>query len=218
MRAYYAALSVPITHDGDQYSTDFGKALKQVRSYGNRGETTFVPSDVPDREHIDTAAYDFGDVPDYGVINEVLVLGGIGGRVDQGLGLLHEFAREQARWPGVRIVLISESSVSFIVGGGAVAGAGPVQPGSEERLTSDVVDMLAGNGHAGSWHDILARNMGIVPILGPARIWTKGLEWDVQDWATEMGKMVSTSNHVVEDEVEVWTTRPVLFTVERLPV
>ena len=177
-----------------------------------------MPSNVPEKEPVDTAAYDFGDAPDYGVIKEVLVLGGIGGRVDQGLGLLHEIAREQARWPEIRIVLISESSVSFIIGKGVAAAAKATQTDSEEYSATDVVEMLAEDGRAGSWRDILAQNMGIVPIFGPARIWTKGLEWDVQDWATEMGKMVSTSNHVVEDVVEVRTTHPVLFTVERLPI
>lgn len=45
-------------------------------------------------------------------------------------------------------------------------------------------------------------------------ITTTGLEWDVQDWKTEMGGMVSTSNHVMEDEIVVETTAVVLFTIE----
>jgi hypothetical protein len=45
---------------------------------------------------------------------------------------------------------------------------------------------------------------------------TKGFEWDVQDWRTEMGGQVSTSNHVVDMSkgVEIETDHPVLFTIE----
>lgn len=38
----------------------------------------------------------------------------------------------------------------------------------------------------------------------------------MQDWKTEMGGMVSTSNHVLRDEVVVATDHVVLFTVERV--
>jgi len=46
---------------------------------------------------------------------------------------------------------------------------------------------------------IFTENIGILPIYRAATISTKGLEWDVQDWKTEMGGMVSTSNHAAVD-------------------
>jgi len=57
--------------------------------------------------------------------------------------------------------------------------------------------------------------VGIFPIYGRAVISTKGLEWDVTGWETEMGGSVSSSNHVVEEWVEIESDREVLFTVER---
>ncbi|KAK1064304.1 thiamine pyrophosphokinase [Friedmanniomyces endolithicus] len=46
-------------------------------------------------------------------VRDILVLGSIGGRVDQGIGLLHELYREQVhRHPDVRFWLFSEASVS----------------------------------------------------------------------------------------------------------
>jgi thiamine pyrophosphokinase len=48
----------------------------------------------------------------------------------------------------------------------------------------------------------------------PAVISTKGLEWDVQEWRTEFGGRMSTSNHIVSDLVEIDTSDTVLFTVE----
>ena len=63
--------------------------------------------------------------------------------------------------------------------------------------------------------DVFAKWVGILPVKEPSRIWTKGLEWDVEDWPTEFGGQVSTSNHVLPETevVEVRTTKDVLFTI-----
>jgi thiamine pyrophosphokinase len=37
----------------------------------------------------------------------------------------------------------------------------------------------------------------------------------VQDWETEMGGQMSTSNHIISDSITIWTNNYVLFTVER---
>jgi thiamine pyrophosphokinase len=58
-------------------------------------------------------------------------------------------------------------------------------------------------------------NVGILPVYGSATISTKGLEWDVSSWPTQMGHQVSTSNHVKADYIHVDTDTPVLFTIER---
>lgn len=124
---------------------------------------------------------------------EVLVLGTLGGRVDQGLGLLHEMLREETREPLLRLWLISESSISFILNKG-----------------SNTIEGLLASG-------LFTKYVGLVPVYGPATITTEGLEWDVEDWDTQMGIQVSTSNHVTADEVHVQTNAPILFTIERSP-
>jgi thiamine pyrophosphokinase len=124
-------------------------------------------------------------------LRDLLVLGSLGGRVDQGIGLLHELFREQKfRHPGVRFWLFSEASVSVVLGVGRT------------RLHLPVGELIT-------------RNVGILPVYGKAFVSTRGLEWDVEAWETEMGGQVSSSNHVVEEWVEVETDREVLFTVER---
>ena len=127
----------------------------------------------------------------------ILVLGSVGGRVDQGIGLLHELYREQKaqrQRQGVRFWLFSEASVSVVVGPGRTVLHLPVEEG------------------------LVTANVGILPIYGRAVISTKGLEWDVTGWETEMGGSVSSSNHVVEEWVEIESDREVLFTVERAAV
>ncbi|KAK0336056.1 thiamine pyrophosphokinase [Friedmanniomyces endolithicus] len=107
-------------------------------------------------------------------VRDVLVLGSIGGRVDQGIGLLHELYREQVhRHPDVRFWLFSEASVSTLLSPGTTTISTPLESG------------------------LITPNIGILPLYGPAVLTTKGLEWDVEDWESEMGG------------------QEVLFTVER---
>lgn len=164
MQEYYASRGVRVTQDHDQESTDFGKAMQILKSTRGPGSQ-----------------------------KEVLIFGTLAGRVDQGLGLLHEMIREETRDPGLRLWLFSECSVSFIL-----------------RSTRNAIQGVISDG-------CFTRNVGIVPVFGPAVISTSGLKWDVKEWPTQMGLQVSTSNHVVEDEIRVDTDAPVLFTIERDP-
>ena len=162
MRDFYLRHEVEVSHDPDQYSTDFGKAMRKIDS-----------NQTPRKQ------------------KDILILGTLAGRVDQGLGLLHEMTREETRDPTLRLFLFSETNVSFILKGGR---------NTIEGLKSS---------------RFFTPNVGLVPIYGPSTITTSGLEWDVQDWETQMGGQVSTSNHVVADDVHVKTTAPILFTIER---
>ena len=169
VRHFYEQNGVPVTLDPDVYSTDFGKALKVIRQ-------TQDSATIGSEEHY------------WGRIN---ILGSISGRVDQGLGLLHEMFREQTNNPQLELYLFSESSISYIL-----------RPG---RYNTEL-DVSKG---------IVTANVGILPIYGPATISTQGLEWDVKEWKTQMGGNVSTSNHIIRNEVEIETDANILFTVER---
>ncbi|KAI5269806.1 thiamine pyrophosphokinase [Aureobasidium subglaciale] len=162
VKAHYQGRGVEVTQDPDQYSTDFGKAIKQVLR------------EQPWQRNF-------------------LVLGTIAGRLDQGIGLLSEIYREQhsKECPNLRFWLFSESSISFTLPAG----------------TTTIHTPLA--------EKVITPNIGILPIFGPAHISTNGLEWDVKDWYTQMGGQVSTSNHIVKDQITVSTDAEVLFTVER---
>lgn len=165
VRAYYESHGVEVLRDGDQYSTDFGKTMSKISA---RDNTTSQ--------------------------KDVLILGTLAGRVDQGLGLLHEMTREETKHLNLRLWLFSESSLSIIL-----------------RSRRTVVRNLLSSG-------LFTENVGLVPVYGPATISTAGLEWDVKDWFTQIGGQVSTSNHVKADEVEVETDGPILFTIERAPL
>ncbi|EMD62460.1 hypothetical protein GGP41_002016 [Bipolaris sorokiniana] len=161
VRDYYRDRGVSISRGGDQESTDFGKCMQKISS-------RVLSSGMRD----------------------ILVLGTLGGRVDQGLGLLHEMIREETKHPNLRLWLFSESSLSLIIKAGITILRG-VQASR-----------------------VFTENVGLVPIYGPAVISTEGLEWDVKQWATRMGGQVSTSNHVKADSIRIETDAPILFTIE----
>lgn len=127
-------------------------------------------------------------------------MGGLGGRVDQGLSQLHHlylFQTDPSYAEG-RMFLVSGESLTFLLKTG--------KHRVHVREKDDTGTILG---------DVFDKYVGIVPIKEPSVISTKGLEWDVEDWKTEFGGMISTSNHVLPETlvVEVETTKDVLFTI-----
>jgi thiamine pyrophosphokinase len=164
---YYRDRGSQIIKDTDQESTDFMKCLKLVSTRADeiaRGSTRKL---------------------------DIVALGGLGGRVDQGLSQLHHLymAGTDASLHIGRVVLLTTKSITFLL-----------QKGLNKVYTPP------GKG--------LAENVGILPIGRPAVISTRGLEWDVHDWRTEFGGQISTSNHIKSGVVEVQTTEQVIFTIE----
>ncbi|KAF2639493.1 thiamine pyrophosphokinase [Massarina eburnea CBS 473.64] len=162
VRAYYMDRGVEISQDHDQYSTDFAKTMHKISSRRSPSSSRII-----------------------------FILGSLAGRVDQGLGLLHEMIREETHDINLQTWLFSESNLSFIL----------------KSNHNFVRGLLASK--------LFTENVGLVPVYGPATITTSGLEWDVDNWATQMGHQVSTSNHVKADEVHIQTDAPILFTIER---
>ncbi|ROW05744.1 hypothetical protein VMCG_05187 [Cytospora schulzeri] len=158
-----------IIHDPDQYSTDFGKAVKWIRSSAD-------------------------------VATDVVAMGGLGGRVDQGLSQLHHLYLYETdpEYRQGRMFLVSGESLTFLLKTG--------RHRIHVRERDDGGDLK---------EDVFAKYAGIIPIKEPSVITLKGFEWDVTDWRTEFGGLMSTSNHVLpETEVlEVETTKDVLFTI-----
>ena len=173
VRDFYSSKGVAISHVGSQDNTDFGKAIDIVKSRQAAGPRSDMSPSHPSF-----------------VKHNLLVLGGLGGRVDQGLSLLHALFFYDRDCPKLRLWLFSEASITFII-----------------YIGKNIIEMPRFAG-------ILTPNVGIVPLFGPSVITTSGLEWDVQDWPTRIGQQVSTSNHVLADETLVETTENVLFTVE----
>lgn len=165
-RQHYANQGVQIVEDPDQYSTDFTKSLRWMRrEWGSRKDED---SDL-----------------------DVVVTGGLGGRVDQGFSQIHHMYMVLQQRDLLRgsVYLLSEQSLSFVLAAGQ----------NEMHVSNRV----------------FAENVGIIPVLGLTHITTSGFEWDVSQWPTEFGGQISTSNHIRAEvvKVKVHGSRP-LFTLE----
>ena len=193
--------------------------------------------DLPETPNLEQEAED-SDGNGGGAVRDVIVFGSLGGRVDQGLGMLGEMAREEEKSLGrVRFWLVSERSVSWVLHERGLRCVGEdewheiqLSPSSNFRRDegSKSVGPVSENesSTAGTSEDergerptskpLFSQNVGILPIFGPTKISTRGLEWDVEDWETWMGGPVSTSNHVVSEDgiIGIRTEGKVLFTVE----
>lgn len=166
-----------IAKDDDQYSTDFTKCLKYLQKHAPSGATGKL---------------------------DILILGGLGGRVDQAFSQIHHLylmAREYSSIQSAgNLYLVSEESLTFIL-----------QPGRNVIRTPGT---RAQSARIDDADNLLEENVGIIPLTGPARITTKGFEWDVEDWPTKIGGQLSTSNHIRDEVVEVEGSVAVLFTLE----
>lgn len=127
---------------------------------------------------------------------DIVVLGGLGGRLDQGLSVLHHLYMFQStpKYADGKMFLLSSEAISFLLKAG------------KHRIKVKEVFEEVGVG--------LGKHIGIIPMKEASVISTKGLEWDVQDWKTEFGGLMSTSNLVREEWVDVETTKDVLFTID----
>lgn len=212
MRTHYANLGVNIIEIDDEYSTDFTKSISHIRQN--------------EEDILSRYAHQNGD-PDERLRLSVLVLGGLGGRVDQAFSQIHhlyEVSQSQSqsqnqtqtqtqRNSDGKIYLISEESITFILQPGKniihVPRTNRPQPNQSSSPQSEIISR-----NSKEEEFILEENVGIIPILGPARITISGFEWDVEDWKTEIGGQLSTSNHIRADTVQVQTGVPILFTLE----
>ena len=55
---------------------------------------------------------------------------------------------------------------------------------------------------------------GLVPLLKPVTLTTKGLKWDLDKTTLAMGDFISTSNEIAAPEIKIDTPTPILWTAE----
>lgn len=242
MRQHYEKLGVPVLQDPDQYSTDFTKCLKYLNA--NAAEIIASPRKGAKTTKSDThgANESTSTSPSNQSPLEIVILGGLGGRVDQAFSQVHHLymmtqtqrairenetntsgsgARPAA---GGNLYLVSEESITFIIQTGkntihtpatkradiTIASASDVRESPRKRKRGQEQEQE----QEPEPEYFFEENIGIIPLSSPAKITTHGFEWDVENWHTEIGGQISTSNHIRADKVEVETSVPVLFTVE----
>lgn len=227
-----------VEEDADQYSTDFTKCLKYVN-----GHVAEIISS-PRQQKLDSLAKHANVAGDtlcpreQNSTLEIVILGGLGGRVDQAFSQVHHLymmtqkqreireanqanSENQSNKPapGGNLYLVSEESITFILqkGRNIIRTPATKRPDAGDKSLESQADDSETSRKRKFDQELeyfFEENIGIIPISAPASITTKGFEWDVQDWRTEIGGQISTSNHIRAETVEVETSVPVLFTVE----
>ncbi|KAF3396504.1 thiamine pyrophosphokinase 1 [Penicillium rolfsii] len=214
VRKHYEELGVSVVQDPDQYSTDFTKCLKYLNSHA----AEIITSPRHQKRGLNTSS-------SHSAL-EVVILGGLGGRVDQAFSQIHHLymmtqTQRQLRetqepngsaklgsGAGGNLYLISEESITFVLQEGKNI---IYTPATNRPDTDPSVDQ---DSTVAEIEYFFEENIGIIPLSAPASITTQGFEWDVKNWHTEIGGQLSTSNHIRADKVEVLTSVSVLFTVE----
>lgn len=122
-------------------------------------------------------------------VTEVVLLGGLSGRLDQTvhvLALLHRLRRGPRR-----LFAITDDSLGWVLDAGAHEIDLP-WPGGPLGLTC-----------------------GILPVgVTETILSTEGLKWNLTDRPSGFGGLVSTSNHLASGTVRIRTSEPVWWTVE----
>ncbi|KAI5285902.1 hypothetical protein KEM55_000469 [Ascosphaera atra] len=232
VRAHYDGHGVEILHVPSQTTTDFGKALRLIKE--RRKE---IVRKGRGRERVgqeEATREQAGENEDEDEILDVVVMGSIGGRLDQGISQLHHLYAVASNTDPTqpyhqtgRIYLVSESSLSFFVPPGQnyiytspkrtipPPPLPPRTPREEEKggepIQHPTLPLLP------TWprdHPYFNECCAVLPLVRPVRLTTHGFQWDVEDWESGFGGQLSTSNHIRSDVLQVGTDWWSLFTVE----
>ncbi|TGO53945.1 hypothetical protein BCON_0115g00280 [Botryotinia convoluta] len=184
---YFEDNGTEIIRDGDQYSTDFTKAVRYVKSLEQPVDSERTPPCSHRQKKLD-------QLKQLPRPLDIICLGGLGGRVDQALSQLHHLYmfQQEPNYSKGKMYLVSSEAITFVL----KAGKHKIKIKEEGKLLK------------------LGKHIGILPVKEPSIITTQGLEWDVTDWKTEFGGDISTSNHAKEDWATIETTKDVVFTID----
>ncbi|TAQ84817.1 hypothetical protein B7494_g6844 [Chlorociboria aeruginascens] len=194
LRQEYLDKGVEIIMDPEQNSTDFTKAVRYIKTCELSTTGSRMVSQSSGHTSLQTQRSRLTNIKGLSRPLDIVCLGGLGGRVDQGLSQLHHLYTFQKapNYAEGRMFLVSSEAITFVLRAG--------------RHRIKVLENL------GSIR--LGEHIGIIPLKEPSVITTSGLKWDVEDWETEFGGHISTSNMVREEWITVETTRDVLFTID----
>ncbi|GCB17342.1 thiamine pyrophosphokinase 1 [Aspergillus awamori] len=227
IKAHYQSHGVNVIYHHDDYSTDFTKALRYIRA--NTSEilsSSATASSTPDHDQANNTHQQYNQDGSL----SILILGGLGGRVDQAFSQIHHLysnstipssppstsssTEEGGKRGEGALYLVSEESITFILHPGKNVIRTPGVKRGDIPSSSSYVSNSDGIKEREEGYYLLEENVGIIPLSGMERITTKGFQWDVESWETEIGGQISTSNHIRAEEVEVTAGGAVLFTVE----
>ncbi|KAH8822851.1 thiamine pyrophosphokinase Thi80 [Flagelloscypha sp. PMI_526] len=119
----------------------------------------------------------------------VILLGGLTGRLDQTIHTLSYL--HKLRKSGRKIYAVTDDNVAWVLDAG------------DHRIAVD--------------HKMYGPTCGLLPVgILSTMLTTTGLRWNLSETESSFEGLVSTSNHLIPEEKEVWvrTTQPIWWTME----
>ncbi|KAF5390636.1 hypothetical protein D9757_002752 [Collybiopsis confluens] len=170
VREYYTSKGVQVIKDDDQDSTDLMKCVVAVTEKEEKERECGCTHKSPDHQY------------------DIIVLGGLAGRLDQTIHLLSFL--HKLRKTRKKVYAVTDDNIGWVLDSG------------EHCIEID--------------HTILGLTCGLLPVgIDCSIISTSGLRWNLTDHPSSFDGLVSTSNHLVSEK-DVWikTTKPIWWTVE----
>ncbi|KAI5298114.1 hypothetical protein KEM56_004307, partial [Ascosphaera pollenicola] len=215
IRAHYEAMGVDVQHVADQNSTDFGKALMLIND--RRAE-------ILKRSKTESQEAEEGKL-------DVIVMGGLGGRLDQAMSQLHNIynisRNKDPTSPSFQtgdIYLFSESSLSFYLSPGRSyiyfrpkRTLTNLSPSFPLDTPPDELEAVIAPKQMKKWpadHPYICEASALMPLGKPAVLTSKGYKWDVTEWESSFEGQISTSNYLRSEVLRVDASWWVLFSVE----
>lgn len=171
------------------------------RAYFEARGSRFVQDTSVDQTDMHKAVQYIRQLPNGHGARDIICLGGLGGRVDQAMSILHQlYTLQGTSEDSAKLHLVTSEAITFVLRKGT----------HRIRTRDESLPLPLAPGVA----FMLGEHVGIIPLREPAIITTSGLTWDVTDWETSFGHQMSTSNLVRETWVTVETSKDVLFTMD----
>ncbi|KAM3583213.1 thiamine pyrophosphokinase [Umbelopsis sp. WA50703] len=119
--------------------------------------------------------------------NDIVAFPALGGRFDQTIASINQlyFMKDEA---DRQLLLVSDENLTILLDKG------------KHRIKCN--------------REIEGPTCGVMPLGGPVRLTTRGLKWNLTDFPCHFGGMVSTSNLLDSDTIEIETDEAVVWTVE----
>jgi len=159
VKMHYEALGVPVIRDIDQNSTDLMKCTQEI-------------------EKLET---EFGEKLD------ILILGGLSGRLDQTvhtLSWLHKLRKSRPH-----TYAITDDNIGWVLDAG------------EHNIEID--------------SKVVGPTCGLLPVgIASTTLTTKGLVWNLDETISSFDGLVSTSNSIDGDHVWIKTTAPIWWCIQ----
>lgn len=171
VRQYYLQKGTVVLPQYSQYSTDFMKAIKIALLAHSSGKEALYKS-MNEEDGLEQLLEKYEQAEPF----TAYVAGGVSGRFDQTFHSINQLYYCLAKHPDIRIFFVSDSDLIFLV----PAGTTYVKFASKKLFNQ---------------HDPVPK-MGILPYGKRVVLSTYGLKYDVENWVSEVGANVSTSNGV----------------------